>query len=162
MELLTVRLEIPEGANLVLGQSHFIKTAEDLYEVIVNTVPGAKFAVAFNEASGPRLIRVESNDEDLRRAAISNAQTLGAGHVFVLLLREAYPINVLSRVKECFEVCTIFCATANPVEVILAETQQGRGVLGVVDGSGPRGVEGEEDARARHDFVRKIGYKLRG
>lgn len=162
MELLTVRLEIPEGSNLILGQSHFIKTAEDIYEMMVNTVPGAKFAVAFNEASGPCLVRVEANDEELRRAAISSALALGAGHVFVLLLREAYPINVLSRLKDCFEVCTIFCATANPVEVILAETQQGCGVLGVVDGSSPRGVEGDEEARARHDFVRKIGYKLRG
>lgn len=162
MELMTVRLEIPQGANLILGQSHFIKTAEDLYEVMVNTVPGAKFAVAFNEASGPCLVRVEANDEELRRVAISNARTLGAGHVFVLLLREAYPINVLSRLKDSFEVCTIFCATANPVEVILAETQQGRGVLGVVDGSGPRGVENGEEARARRDFVRKIGYKLPG
>lgn len=162
MELITVRLEIPEGANLILGQSHFIKTAEDLYEVMVNTVPGAKFAVAFNEASGPCLVRVEANDEELRRIAISNAQAVGAGHVFVLLLREAYPINVLSRLKDCFEVCTIFCATANPVEVILAETSQGRGVLGVVDGSVPRGVEGNEEARARREFVRKIGYKLPG
>ncbi|MGH9698254.1 MAG: adenosine-specific kinase [Candidatus Acidiferrales bacterium] len=162
MELITVQLEIPEGSNLILGQSHFIKTAEDIYEMMVNSVPGAKFAVAFNEASGPCLVRVEANDEALRRAAISNALAVGAGHVFVLLLREAYPINILSRLKDCFEVCNIFCATANPVEVILAETQQGRGVLGVVDGSGPRGVEGHEDAHARHDFVRKIGYKLRG
>lgn len=162
MELLSVRLVIPEGSNLILGQSHFIKTAEDIYEMMVNTVPGAKFAIAFNEASGQCLVRVEANDEELRRAAISSALALGAGHVFVLLLRQAYPINVLSRLKDCFEVCTIFCATANPVEVILAETQQGRGVLGVVDGSSPRGVEGNEEAGARREFVRKIGYKLRG
>ncbi|MGH7837339.1 MAG: adenosine-specific kinase, partial [Candidatus Binataceae bacterium] len=141
---------------------HFIKTAEDLYEVMVNTVPGAKFAVAFNEASGPCLIRAEANDEELRRAAISNAQAVGAGHLFVLLVREAFPINILSRLKDCFEVCTIFCATANPVEVIVAETTQGRGVLGVVDGSGPRGVESPDEARARREFVRKIGYKLPG
>jgi len=160
MELLSVRLEIPDGANLILGQSHFIKTAEDLYEAVVNTVPGAKFAVAFNEASGPCLTRVESNDDDLRRAAVSNAQAIGAGHVFVLLIRQAYPINLLSRVRDCFEVCSIFCATANPVEVILAQTSQGRGVLGVVDGSSPKGVEGPEDARQRREFVRKIGYKL--
>ena len=152
----------PEGANLILGQSHFIKTAEDLYEVVVNTVPGAKFAVAFNEASGPCLIRVEANDEELRQAAISNARAVGAGHVFVMLLREGYPINILSRVKDCFEVCTIFCATANPVEVILAETSQGRGVLGIVDGSSPRGVESSDEARGRREFVRKIGYKLAG
>jgi len=160
MELLSVRLDIPDGSNLILGQSHFIKTAEDLYEVVVNTVPGAKFAVAFNEASGPCLTRVESNDEELRRAAISNAQTIGAGHVFVLLVRQAYPINLLSRVRDCFEVCTIFCATANPVEAIIAQTDQGRGVLGVVDGSSPKGVEGPEDVKYRHEFVRKIGYKL--
>jgi len=160
MELLSVRLEIPEGANLILGQSHFIKTAEDLYEVAVNTVPGAKFAVAFNEASGPCLVRVESNDDELRRAAVSNAENIAAGHVFVLLIRQAYPINLLSRVRDCFEVCSIYCATANPVEVILAQTEQGRGVLGVVDGSSPKGVETTEDAKRRREFVRKIGYKL--
>jgi adenosine/AMP kinase len=160
MEFLSIRLQIPEGANLILGQSHFIKTAEDLYEVVVNTVPGAKFAVAFNEASGPCLIRVEANDDELRSAAISNAQSIGAGHIFVLLIRQAYPINLLSRVRDCFEVCSIFCATANPVEVIVAETKQGRGVLGVIDGSSPKGVEGPEDVKHRHEFVRKIGYKL--
>jgi adenosine/AMP kinase len=160
MEFETVRLNIPEGANVIIGQSHFIKTAEDLFEVVVNTVPGAKFAVAFNEASGPCLTRVESNDEELRGAAVSNAEAIGAGHVFVLLLRNAYPINLLSRVRDCFEVCTIFCATANPLEVIVAKTEQGRGVMGVVDGSSPRGVESPEDAKDRREFVRKIGYKL--
>jgi len=160
MELTSVRLEIPEGANLILGHSHFIKTAEDLYEAVVNTVPGAKFAVAFNEASGPCLVRVESNDDDLRRAAVANALAVGAGHAFVLLIREAYPINLLSRVRDCFEVCSIFCATANPVEVMLAQTSQGRAILGVVDGSSPMGVEGAQEARQRHEFVRKIGYKL--
>lgn len=160
MELMSVRLRIPENANLILGQSHFIKTAEDLYEVVVNTVPGAKFAVAFNEASGPCLVRVEANDDELRAAAIANAQSIGAGHVFVLLIRAAYPINLLSRVRDCFEVCTIHCATANPVEVIVAQTEQGRGVLGVVDGNSPKGPEGPEDALRRHEFVRKIGYKL--
>lgn len=160
MELFSVRLEIPEGANLILGHSHFIKTAEDLYEVVVNTVPGAKFAVAFNEASGPCLVRVEANDDELRRAAISNAQAVGAGHAFVLLLRQAYPINLLGRVRDCFEVCSIFCATANPVEAIVAQTPQGRAILGVVDGNSPKGVEDPEDAKQRHEFVRKIGYKL--
>jgi uncharacterized protein len=160
MELLIVRMQIPDGANLILGQSHFIKTAEDLFEIVVNTVPGAKFAVAFNEASGPCLIRVESNDDELRRAAISNAQAVAAGHLFVLLIRQAYPINLLSRLKDCFEVCSIFCATANPLEVIVAATDQGRGVLGVVDGSSPKGVEGPEDATRRHEFIRKIGYRL--
>lgn len=160
MELLCVSLQIPETANLILGQSHFIKTAEDLYEVVVNTVPGAAFAVAFNEASGPRLIRVEGNDEELRAAAIANAQAIGAGHLFVLLIRNAYPINLLSRVRDCFEVCTIYCATANPVEVVVAQTEQGRGVLGVIDGGSPTGIEGPEDMRHRREFVRKIGYKL--
>src|SRR5271170_7072701 len=141
MEFLCVRLHIPEGVNLILGQSHFNKTAEDLYEAVVNTVPGAKFAVAFNEASGPCLIRVEANDDELRGAAISNAQAIGAGHIFVLLVRQAYPINLLSRVRDCFEVCSIFCATANPVEVIVAQTEQGRGVMGVIDGGSAKGVE---------------------
>jgi len=160
MELFNVPLQIPEAANLILGQSHFIKTCEDLYEVVVNTVPGAKFAVAFNEASGPCLIRVESNDDELRDAAVANALSIGAGHVFVLLIRQAYPINLLSRVRDCFEVCSIFCATANPVEVIVAQSEHGRGVLGVIDGMPPKGVETPEDARQRHEFVRKIGYKL--
>jgi hypothetical protein len=160
MELFNVRMEIPEDANLISGQSHFIKTAEDLYEVVVNTVPGARFAVAFNEASGPCLVRVESNDDVLRSAAVANAQAIGAGHAFVLLIRNAYPINLLSRVRDCFEVCSIFCATANPVEVILAQTEQGRAVLGVVDGSSPKGVETPQDVTKRREFVRKIGYKL--
>jgi len=159
MKLENVRMEIPEGANLILGQSHFIKTAEDLYEVMVNTVPGAKFAVAFNEASGPCLIRVEANDEVLRAAAVANAQAIGAGHVFVLLMKDAFPINVLGRVKECFEVCTVFCATANPVEVIVAVSDRGRGVMGVIDGSVPKGVESEADLKHRREFLRKIGYK---
>ncbi len=160
MEFYSLKMEIPEGANLILGQAHFIKTAEDIYEAVVNTVPGAKFAVAFNEASGPCLVRIESNDEDLRRAAVANAQAIGAGHVFVLLIRQAYPINLLNRVRDCFEVCSIYCASANPVEVIVAQTGQGRGVLGVVDGSIPKGVEGPADVKHRHEFVRKIGYKL--
>jgi adenosine/AMP kinase len=160
MELFNVRMEIPKDANLILGQSHFIKTAEDLYEVVVNTVPGARFAVAFNEASGPCLVRVESNDDVLRSAAVANAQAIGAGHAFVLLIRDAYPINLLSRVRDCFEVCSIFCATANPVEVILAQTEQGRAVLGVVDGSSPKGVETPQDVTKRREFVRKIGYRF--
>lgn len=160
METHVIRMDIPADANLILGHAHFIKTAEDLYEVVVNTVPGAKFAVAFCEASGPCLIRVESNDEELRRAAVANAEAIGAGHTFVLLVRQAYPINLLSRVRDCFEVCSIYCATANPVEVLVAQTGQGRAVLGVVDGSSPKGVEGPEDAKWRHEFVRKIGYKL--
>lgn len=160
MELFTVPLRIPENANLILGQSHFIKSAEDLHEIVVTTVPSAKFAVAFNEASGPCLIRVEANDEELRSAAIAAAQSIGAGHIFVLLIRQAYPINLLSRVRDCYEVCSIFCATANPVEVIVARTEQGRGVLGVINGSSPKGIEGPDDTRHRREFLRKIGYKL--
>ncbi len=160
MEFHSVRLDIPEGANLILGQAHFIKTAEDIYEVIVNTVPGAKFAVAFCEASGPCLIRVEANDDELRRSAISIAEAISAGHVFVLLVRGAYPINILGRVRDCYEVCTIFCATANPVEAIVAESGHGRGVIGVIDGNPPKGVENPDDAKKRHEFVRMIGYKL--
>jgi adenosine/AMP kinase len=160
MELLSVRAEIPEGANLILGQSHFIKTVEDLYESIVNTVPGARFAVAFNEASGPCLVRFDANDDELRAAAIRNAQAIAAGHIFVVLVRQAYPINLLNRIKDCFEVCSIHCATANPVEVIVAQTEQGRGVLGVVDGYSPRGVESPDERKHRHEFLRKIGYKL--
>lgn len=160
MELKSVRMEIPEGANLILGQTHFIKTVEDLYEVMVNTVPGVKFAIAFNEASGACLVRVEANDDELRRAAIANAQAIGAGHVFVVLLQQAYPINVLGRIKDCFEVCSIYCATANPVEVIVAQSEQGRGVLGVIDGLSPKGVEGPADVAWRKEFLRKIGYKL--
>ncbi len=159
MELTSVRIEIPESANAILGQAHFIKTAEDVFEAIVNTVPGAKFAIAFNEASGPCLVRVEANDDELRAAAIANAQAVGAGHLFVVLVRDAYPVNLLGRIKDCYEVCSIFCATANPVEVSVAETKPGRGVMGVVDGTSPKGVEDPAEAQARHDFVRKIGYK---
>ena len=129
MELSVARMQVPEGANLILGQSHFIKTAEDLYEAVVNTVPGAKFAVAFNEASGPCLVRVEANDDELRQVAVANAQSIGAGHAFVLMVRSAYPINLLKPHPRLLRVCSIFCATANPVEVILAQTELGRGVL---------------------------------
>ena len=159
MELKSVRLEIPEGANVILGQSHFIKTAEDIYEALVNTVPQMKFGVAFNEASGPCLTRAEGNDEALTQAAIRNAVNVGAGHTFVILMRDGYPINVLGRVKDVPEVCGIFCASANPVEVIVAESEQGRGILGVIDGSSPQGVETSGDVFKRRDFLRKIGYK---
>jgi adenosine/AMP kinase len=160
MEIKTVRMQIPENANLILGQTHFIKSAEDLYEIMMGSVPGIRFAVAFNEASGPCLIRVEGNDDDLRKAAIANAQAIGAGHIFVILLRQAFPINMLGRIKNCPEVCSIFCATANPVEVIIAESEQGRGILGVIDGSSPKGVEGSQEVKHRREFLRKIGYKL--
>lgn len=159
MELKKVALSIPEGCNLILGQSHFIKTVEDLYEVIVTGCPHSKFGIAFCESSGPCLIRVEGNDPDLKKAAAENAISVGAGHTFVLFLRDAFPINILNAVKSCPEVCQIYCATANPVEVIVAETDQGRGILGVIDGFSPKGVESEPDVKARREFLRKIGYK---
>lgn len=159
MELKVVRLEIPEGGNIIVGHTHFIKTVEDVYEAIVNTVPQMKFGIAFNEASGPCLVRADGNDEALKALAIRNAQAIGAGHTFVIALREGYPINILGRLKEVPEVCTIHCATANPVEVVVAETEQGRGVLGVIDGSSPRGVETEQDVAYRKEFLRRIGYK---
>ena len=159
MDLKTVRLEIPEDGNIILGQTHFIKSVEDLYEALVNTVPGLKFGIAFNEASGPCLTRVEGNDDALKSMAGRNAAALAAGHIFVIVMRHGYPINVLGRIQDVPEVCSIFCATANPVEVVVAETEQGRGVLGVIDGFPPRGMETETDARTRHDFLRKIGYK---
>lgn len=159
MELKAVRLEIPDGGNIIVGQSHFIKTVEDLYEAIVNTVPQMKFGLAFNEASGACLTRLEGNDEDLKALACRNAQAVGAGHIFVIALREGYPINILGRIKQVPEVCSIFCATANPVQVIVAETEQGRGILGVVDGASPKGVEDEAATTWRHELLRKIGYK---
>jgi adenosine/AMP kinase len=159
MDLKTVRLEIPENGNIILGHSHFIKTVEDLYEAIVNTVPQMKFGIAFNEASGACLIRVDGNDPDLQANATRNAQAVAAGHSFVIAMRDGYPINVLGRIRDIPEICTIFCATANPVEVIIAETEQGRGILGVIDGSSPKGVETEADAEWRHGLLRKIGYK---
>lgn len=159
MELKAIRVEVPETGNIIIGHSHFIKTVEDLYEAIVNTVPHMKFGIAFNEASGPCLIRVDGNDDALKSLATRNAQAIGAGHTFVVAVREGYPINILSRIREVAEVCTIYCATANPVEVVVTETEQGRAVLGVVDGSSPKGVESEEDAKKRHGFLRTIGYK---
>jgi adenosine/AMP kinase len=159
MELKSIPLEIPEGANLILGQTHFIKSVEDLYEALVNTVPQMKFGIAFNEASHPYLTRVEGNDEALRLAATRNATAIGAGHIFVIVMRDGYPINVLGRIKDVPEVCNIFCATANPAEAVVAESAHGRGVLGVIDGAAPAGVETAADAEARHGFLRKIGYK---
>jgi hypothetical protein len=160
MELEVIQMEIPEDANIIIGQAHFIKTAEDLYEVLASSVPNGSFGLAFCEASGPCLIRVESNDDELRSLAVRNAQVLGAGHSFVILLRGAFPINVLDAIKSCPEVCSIFCATANPVQAVVAVSEQGRGVLGVIDGAAPKGVEGPEDVTARKTFLRKIGYKL--
>ena len=159
IELKSVRLEIPAEANIVVGQSHFIKTVEDLYEAVTTTVPQAKFGVAFNEASGACLTRAEGNDQALKDVAVRNAQAMACGHTFVLVLQNAYPINLLNAVRSVPEVCSIFCATANPVEVIVAQSEQGRGVMGVIDGSSPRGVEGDADVTWRHDLLRKIGYK---
>jgi adenosine/AMP kinase len=159
MDLQLVPLEIPENGNLILGQSHFIKTVEDLYEAIVNTVPQMKFGIAFNEASGPCLTRADGNDEALTALAIRNATALGAGHTFVVVMRDGYPINVLGRIKDVPEVCSIFCATANPARAVVVESDGGRGVLGVIDGSMPKGVEGPEDVEKRKSFLRMIGYK---
>jgi len=159
MELKTVRMEFPEDANIIIGQTHFIKTAEDLYEVMVSAVPGAKFGLAFNEASGPCLVRAEGNDSELKALAIKNVKAIGAGHVFVIILKDAFPINVLNAIKNCPEVCSIFCATANPVEVIIVQTDLGRGVLGVIDGNSPKGVETDKDIQERKEFLRMIGYK---
>jgi adenosine/AMP kinase len=159
LEIHAVRMEVPAECNIILGQTHFIKTAEDLYEVVATTVPGARFGVAFTEASGPCLIRIEGNDDELSQVAVRNLQAIGAGHVFCILLRNAFPLNILNAVKACPEVCRIFCATANPLEVIVASTDQGWGVLGVIDGFPPRGIEGEEERIVRHQFLRSIGYK---
>ncbi|MCS7024689.1 MAG: adenosine-specific kinase [Bryobacteraceae bacterium] len=159
MEIKAIRLDIPSGANIILGQSHFIKTVEDLYEAIVNTAPHMKFGIAFNEASGACLTRVDGNDEELQSSAVNLAQALGAGHCFVIVLKEGFPIHVLGRIKEVPEVVGLYCATANPVEVIVVETSQGRGILGVVDGSSPKGVEDAAGKEWRHRFLRQIGYK---
>jgi len=159
MELKLVPVAIPENANVIIGQSHFIKTVEDLYEIMVTSVPQAAFGLAFNEASGACLVRAEGNDEELRAAAIDTALALSAGHTFVVYLRNAFPINVLNRIKDCPEVCRIFCATANPLQAVVAESDQGRGIVGVIDGSSPKGVEQDADREWRVGFLRKIGYK---
>ena len=160
MELSVVRIDKPEMLNLILGQSHFIKTVEDIHEALVGTVPGIKFGLAFCEASGPALVRASGTDDDLIQLAKQNALALSAGHSFIIFLGEGfYPINVLNAIKRVPEVCRIYCATANPVEVIVAETEQGRGILGVVDGVKAKGIETEENVAERKDFLRMIGYK---
>ncbi len=159
LEFKSVRMEFPADANIIVGQTHFIKTVEDVYEAVATTVPQAKFGLAFNEASGACLTRGDGNDAALREAAIKNAQALAAGHTFVLILQNAYPINVLNAIRNVPEVCSIFCATANPVEIIVAKSEQGQGVMGVIDGSSPKGVEKESDVAWRRDLLRKIGYK---
>ena len=159
LEIKAVRMEFPAEANIIVGQAHFIKTVEDLYEAMSTTVPQARFGLAFNESSGACLTRSEGNDQALRDCAVRNAQALAAGHTFVLIMQNAYPINVLHVIRNVPEVCSIFCATANPAQIIIAESEQGRGVLGVIDGSSPNGVEGDADVTWRHDLLRKIGYK---
>jgi adenosine/AMP kinase len=160
MEFRVYKLPMPEKTNVIVGQAHFIKTVEDLYEILVGCAPGIKFGVAFCEASGPCLVRSEGNDSELRKLATQTAFDIGAGHTFVIYMKGAYPINVLKAVQSCPEVCGIFCATANPVQVIIGETDQGRGILGVVDGFIPKRVETDEDVKERKGFLRRIGYKL--
>lgn len=160
LELKPVKIKKPDDVNLILGQSHFIKSVEDIYEILVNSVPGIKFGLAFTESSGACKIRSEGNDSQLKKLAEENALEVGAGHSFIILIKNAYPINVLNAIKLVPEVCSIYCATANSVEVIVAESGTGRGILGVIDGLAPKGIEAVEDIKWRHDFLRKIGYKL--
>ena len=159
LEIHAVKIEYPTGCNIILGQTHFIKTAEDLYEVIVTSVPQARFGLAFTEASGPCLIRTEGNDDELVQGCVSALKAIGAGHVFCILLWDAYPINILNQIKLCPEVCTIYCATANPLQVLAASTSQGWGIVGVIDGSPPKGVENDVDRQERRELLRRIGYK---
>ncbi len=159
MDIKIEPIKVPGDTNIIFGMSHFIKTVEDLYEVIVNTVPGAKFGLAFNEASGPCLVRYEGNDERLIEAAKENQKRIGAGHTFLILLKDAFPINILPGIKACREVASVFCATANPVQVLLAESDGGRGVIGVIDGKSPKGIELASEKRERTEFLKKIGYK---
>jgi len=160
LELKLVKIKKADDVNLILGQSHFIKTVEDLYEVLLNSVPGIKFGLAFVESSGACKVRSEGNDSELKKSAQDNALEIGAGHSFIILLKNAFPINVLNAIKGVPEVCGIYCASANPVEVIIAETEMGRGILGVIDGAKPKGLESGEDIAWRKEFLRKIGYKL--
>ena len=160
LEIHDVKIDYPEGCNIIIGQTHFVMTVEDLYEVLATTVPRAHFGIAFSEASGRCLIRTEGNDEELVTECVTVLKAIGAGHVFCILLRDAYPINVLNQIKACPEVCTIYCATANPLQVIVASTLQGWGIIGVIDGFPPKGVEVDEERQERHDLMRKIGYKL--
>jgi adenosine/AMP kinase len=155
----TVRVEKPDEINVVLGQAHFIKTVEDISEVVAGSVPGAKFGLAFCESSGECLVRIEGNDPDLRALASENALKIGAGHSFILFLKDCYPINVLNAIKGIQEVCTIFCATANSVDVVIADSGEGRGILGVIDGASPRGIEGPDGIAWRTAILRKFGYK---
>jgi hypothetical protein len=161
MEIKIVKIEKPQDTNVIIGQAHFIKTVEDMYEAIIASVPNIKFGIAFCEASGACLVRSEANDEDLKKIATDNALKIGAGHSFIIVIKEAFPINILNTIKGIPEVCSIYCATANSVELVIAQTQQGRGIIGVIDGSKPKGVEGQEDIVWRKEFLRKIGYKIK-
>ncbi len=160
MKFEVVSVEVPKDCNVILGMAHFIKTVEDLYEALVNSVPGIRFGLAFCEASGKCLVRHEGNDPELRELAAKKAFEIGCGHSFIIFIKNAYPINVLGKIKDVPEVCRIFAATANPLQVVIVETEQGRGILGVVDGFKSKGIEGEEEIRERKEFLRKIGYKL--
>jgi hypothetical protein len=160
MELKTIKLLVPEGCQLILGQTHFIKSAEDLHEALVTSVPNIKFGIGFCESSGPCLVRHSGTDAELEKLVAEKALELGCGHCFLILMRDAYPINVLNAVKRVPEVCSIYCATSNPVEVIVSKTEQGRGILGVIDGFKSKGIEGPKDIEDRKAFLRKIGYKL--
>jgi len=160
VELKLVKIDVPKDCNIVLGTAHFIKTVEDLYEALKNAVPNIKFGIGFCESSGPCLVRCEGNDEELQSLASKYASDLACGHAFIIFMKNAYPINVLDKVKQVSEVCTIHAATANPLEVIVAETDQGRGILGVIDGMKSKGIETQADAQARRELIRKIGYKL--
>jgi adenosine/AMP kinase len=160
LELKAIKIKKSDDVNIIIGQAHFIKTVEDIYEVLVNSVPGIKFGLAFSESSGATRVRSEGNQQDLKKMAEENALEIGAGHSFIICIQNAYPINVLNAIKMVAEVCSIFCASANPVEVIVAETAQGRGILGVVDGATPKAKESSEDIKWRYDLLRKFGYKL--
>ncbi len=160
LEFKTVKIKTPKNCNVILGMAHFIKTVEDLYEALVNAVPNIKFGIGFCESSGPCLVRHEGNNSSLRKLAMEKAYEIACGHSFIIFIRNAYPINVLDKIKKAPETCTVFAATANPLEVIIAETEQGRGIVGVVDGSRTKGIETEDDIKARKEFLRKIGYKL--
>jgi len=160
VEIKTVKIEVPEGCNVIIGTTHFIKSVEDIYEALVNSVPNIKFGIGFCEASGKCLVRHEGNDEELRKLASEKALEISAGHTFIIFIKDAYPINVLYRLKQVPEVCNILCATANPVEILIAETEQGRAIIGVVDGFRSKGIEKDDDIKERKDFLRKIGYKL--
>lgn len=160
IDIKTLKIKRPDDTNIILGQSHFIKTVEDLYEALINSVPNIKFGIGFCESSGPSLVRTDGNDTELVNLAAENALNISCGHSFIIIIRNAYPINVLKAIKDVYEVCNIYCATANPVEVIIAETKMGRGILGVIDGVRSKGIETEKDKQERKTFLRKIGYKF--